>query len=133
MSLEQFNIDTIKKYWTEEAAESLKVAWHLYEKEDYSYSLFFGHLAIEKILKALYVAKQKQHAPFTHDLIRLAEKISITLSENHKNALIKITAYNLETRYPEFTREFRKQCTKEYTKKELDEIEETYKWLNSMI
>jgi Ca2+-dependent lipid-binding protein len=66
-------------------------------------------------------------------LVRLAEKINITLSDNRKNTLIKITAYNLEARYPEYTRDFRKQCTKEHTKKELDEIEETYKWLNSMI
>ena len=133
MNTEQFKTDTAKKYWRDESAESLKVAWHLYEKNDYSYSLFFGHLAIEKILKSLYVEKEKQHAPFTHDLIRLAEKINIPLSDDQKKSLIKITAYNLEARYPEFTGEFRKQCTKEYTKTELEQIEVTYKWFNSMI
>lgn len=133
MNIEQFKTDTIKKYWKDEAAEALKVAWHLYEKGDNSYSLFFGHLAVEKILKALYVEKEKQHAPFTHDLLRLAEKINIILSDDQKKALIKITAYNLEARYPEFTGEFRKQCTTEYTKKELEQIEATYKWLYSMI
>jgi HEPN domain-containing protein len=40
-----------------EAKESLGVADHLREKADYSYARFFGHLAVEKTLKALYVAR----------------------------------------------------------------------------
>ena len=42
------NQKEIKNYWVSEAEESLGVARHLFEKEDYSYALFFGHLAIEK-------------------------------------------------------------------------------------
>lgn len=36
--IEQHKIDVnkIKEYWTKEAAESLKVAQHLYEKADHS-------------------------------------------------------------------------------------------------
>ncbi|MBF0606266.1 MAG: HEPN domain-containing protein [Candidatus Magnetobacterium sp. LHC-1] len=51
-----------------EAEEALQVAQHLFEKEDYSYSLFFGHIAIEKISKTVYVNNRKEHAPFTHNL-----------------------------------------------------------------
>ena len=42
MNTDQFNTDKVTKYWIDEATESLKVAWHLYEKNDFSYSLFFG-------------------------------------------------------------------------------------------
>lgn len=48
-------IQRVKKYWVDEAGEALKVAGHLFEKQDFSYALFFGHLALEKLLKALYV------------------------------------------------------------------------------
>ena len=41
----------IINYWDSEAKESLQVAQHLFDKKDYSYALFFGHLAIEKLLK----------------------------------------------------------------------------------
>ncbi len=34
-------------FWVEEALEALQVAEHLHEKGDYSYALFFGHLAIK--------------------------------------------------------------------------------------
>ncbi len=36
------------KYWLESAKDDWKVAKHLFEKGDYPYSLFFGHLTIEK-------------------------------------------------------------------------------------
>lgn len=42
------NIQKVKKYWLDEAVEALQVAKHLFEKKDYSYALFFGHLSIEK-------------------------------------------------------------------------------------
>jgi hypothetical protein len=54
----------VKEFWLEEAEESLSVAWHLFEKTDYSYSLFFGHLAIEKLLKAVFVIKKGEQATF---------------------------------------------------------------------
>ncbi|MCF8077204.1 MAG: HEPN domain-containing protein [Desulfotignum sp.] len=41
-------------YWVTEAEESLIVAEHLFEKRDFSYSLFFGHLAVEKMYAAVY-------------------------------------------------------------------------------
>lgn len=66
-------------YWQEEAKEALQVADHLYEKQDYSYALFFGHLAIEKILKALYVARRNEQAPPVHNLVRLAEVAGLAM------------------------------------------------------
>ena len=54
----KINVQEIKEYWLEEALEALNVADHLYEKNDYSYSLFFGHLAIEKLLKGFFVLKK---------------------------------------------------------------------------
>lgn len=55
----KINIPEIKGFWLKEALEALNVADHLYEKNDYSYSLFFGHLAIEKLLKGLFVLKKR--------------------------------------------------------------------------
>jgi len=60
MKSEQFDVERVKTYWLTEAEEALQVADHLLEKADYSYALFFGHLAIEKLLKALY-AKTMRH------------------------------------------------------------------------
>jgi HEPN domain-containing protein len=60
MTEKKLNINNVKSYWIDEAEEALTVAEHLFEKGDFSYALFFGHLAIEKILKAIYVDKKKE-------------------------------------------------------------------------
>lgn len=127
------DIQKIKQYWLEEASDALKVAWDLYEKADYSYSLFFGHLAIEKLLKAIYVEKNGEHAPYIHNLLRLAEISGIKLNDAHKDLLIKITTFNVESRYPDEKRSFRKKCTRDFTINALNQIEDVYKWLKSKI
>lgn len=127
------DIQKIKEYWIEEANESLRVTQHLFEKKDYSYSLFFAHLTIEKLLKAIYVNKKKEHAPYMHNLQRLAELSDIQLTNDKRDALIKITTYNLESRYPDEKRSFRKKCTEEFTKKEIEEVEEIFTWLKSVL
>jgi len=129
----QINVQEIKKYWLEEALEALNVADHLYEKNDYSYSLFFGHLAIEKLLKGVFVLKKGEHAPHIHNLQRLAEMVGIKLSHDLKEKLIMITRFNMESRYPDQKRNFRKKCTREFTEIELKKIRDIFKWLKSMI
>lgn len=56
----ELDVDKIASFWLTEAEEALEVAGHLIAKADYSYALFFGHLAVEKMLKALFVTRQKQ-------------------------------------------------------------------------
>jgi len=127
------DVNLTKGYWVEEAQEALAVADHLYEKGDYSYTLFFGHLAVEKMLKALYVIKIGEQPPYIHNLLRLAEKVEIPVTDVRKDQLIRITAYNLESRYPDDKRSFRRKCNQEFTQKELAEIKEVFEWLKSML
>lgn len=43
----------------------------------------------------------EEHAPRTHNLLILAERAGLTLTDERRQQLVRITAYNLETRYPE--------------------------------
>lgn len=133
MESEQFDIERVKTYWLTEAEEALQVADHLVEKADYSYALFFGHLAIEKLLKALYAARVQEHAPPIHNLLRLARGAGLELDETHTDALVTITAFNIEARYPDMKRAFRQKCTPEYTRNQMILIKEVFQWLRSKI
>jgi HEPN domain-containing protein len=63
-------------YWADGSKDDLESALSIFSKaERYTASLFFLHLAIEKKLKAAYVKKTKCHAPFTHNLLVLIEKL----------------------------------------------------------
>ena len=70
------NVELIK-YWIESSDKDYQAMIHLFEKGDYSWSLFIGHLVIEKLLKALFVQEKLQSPPFIHDLSRLAAKCDL--------------------------------------------------------
>lgn len=90
-------------------------------------------MAVEKLLKAISIDREKEQAPYLHKLDRLAEMSGIQLTEEQEERLIRITRFNLEARYPDEKRTFRKKCTEEFTRNELAVIEEVYKWLKSML
>lgn len=133
MTKEKLNIPTVRSYWIKEAEEALTVAEHLLEKRDYSYALFFGHLAIEKMLKALYVENKKEHAPPTHNLQRLAREAGLSVNTERNQRLLLITSFNIEARYPDIKRSFRKKCTEEFTLEQMQVIRETFQWLQEMM
>ncbi len=133
MAEDELNIEKIIQYWKTEAEDDLQVAEHLIEKQDYSYALFFGHLAVEKILKALYVGHKKAHAPPIHNLLRLAKLIALDLDSRQKDTLIVISSFNIEARYPDIKRAFRSKCTKEYTSEQMSRIKEIFQCLKKMM
>jgi HEPN domain-containing protein len=130
---EVFDVEGLKAYWLTEAEEALQVADHLVEKEDYSYALFFGHLAIEKLLKAVYVLHCQEQAPPLHNLLRLARSAGLEPDEFKADALITITTFNIEARYPDVKRTFRKKCTAEYAERQMAIIKEVFEWLQSLV
>ena len=127
------DVERVKTFWVEEAEESLRVAEHLLEKEDFSYALFFGHLALEKMLKSVCVEKCRVHAPPIHNLVRLAGVAGIHLDVETKKALVTITGFNIESRYPDFKRSFRTKCTQEFTTEQMRKIKRILEWLRSLL
>lgn len=95
------DVQRVRDYWIVEAEDALRVARHLFEKRDYSYALFFGHLAVEKIVKAVYVTRKGEHSPYIHNLEKLAEISDIPVTEEQKERLERITRFHLDARYPD--------------------------------
>ncbi len=129
----ELDVAQVVAFWMTEAEEALEVADHLVAKADYSYALFFGHLAIEKALKAQYVLRREQHAPPLHNLLRLARAAELKVDETTADKLTTVTAFNLEARYPDFKRTFRQICTPEYTAAQMSTIKELMQWLRSQL
>ena len=84
---------------------------------------------LEKLLKACYVQKHKSHAPFTHNLLRLAELTELPLSADYTDWLDEITSFNMNARYNDFKREFYKRCTLEFTSLWFERIKEIRTWI----
>ena len=128
------NID-LMNYWIESADEDYNVMLDLKEKNRNTYCLFFGQMVIEKVLKALYAKNNKgaPYAPKTHDLLYLAEKLNIQLTEEQEITLNEITTFNLSTRYDDYKRAFYNKCTDEYTEEQINKIKEVKAWLEIML
>lgn len=116
-------------YWLRMAKEDLEVIDHLFEKGDYTWALFIGHLVLEKGLKGYYVKKVGKEAPYTHNLSYLAQKCSLELSNEQIELLEDVTRFTIEARYPGEKLEFYKLCTKEYAEGYLKKIKESYQWM----
>lgn len=128
------NID-LMNYWIESSNEDYNVMLDLKEKNRNTYCLFFGQMVIEKLLKALYAKNNKgaPYAPKTHDLLYLAEKLNIELTEEQEITLNEITTFNLSTRYDDYKRAFYNKCTDEYTEAQINKIKEVKVWLEIML
>lgn len=125
--------DELKQYWLDTSENDYRTMNNLFRSGDYSWSLFIGHLVIEKLLKALYVLKVDTNPPKTHDLIRIAEKIGVEITDELEDKLDIITTFNLNARYPDYKLNFYKKCDSKFTASNISIIEEVRRWLISLI
>ncbi len=128
------NID-LMNYWIESSDEDYNVMKVLYNNKKNSYCLFFGHLVIEKLLKALYAKNNKNapYAPKSHDLLYLTERIGLNLTDDQEKLLNIITRFNMSARYDDYKKEFQEKCTEEYTLEQIQNIEGVRLWLKNLL
>lgn len=126
-------MDEVVAYWLETAEHDRETMMVLSAGNRYSDALFFGHIILEKILKALVVRNTGKHAPFTHDLVQLHKLSGTELDEKEIDFLDRVNDFNIRARYPERKMDFYKQCTKEFSEPYLTEITELYQklWLTA--
>jgi len=123
----------VLKYWIESSENDFSAMDHLFEKGDYSWSLFIGHLVIEKLLKSLYIQNVDITPPFIHDLVRLSEKVGLSLTEDQKDILDTISTFNLRVRYDDYKLSFHRKCTKAFTEQWIRHIKELREWIKDKL
>ncbi len=127
------NVDKVIKHWQESSDADYKTMLDLQKSKSYSWALFLGHITIEKLLKAHYVKQHKAHAPFTHNLYRLAELGGLELNDEHADWLDKITTFNINARYDDYKKEFYAMCTPEFTKEWIEKIKLLQSWIKQQL
>lgn len=108
----------------------MRLAHDVFAKKYYDHALFCGHLALEKLLKALVVEATNSHAPHSHDLVYLAGLARIDLDMEQQKLLAIVNEFNIEGRYHEEKLEFHKRVTKAYAAVWLKKINDFYLWLS---
>jgi len=129
----QIDIEKIVRHWIETSDDDFNTMLVLFRSKSYNWALFMGHIAIEKLLKAYYVKQKREHAPFTHNLYRLAELCGLDISKENVDYLLKITTFNINARYDDYKKEFYDMCTLEFTKEWIEKIKNLQKWIKKML
>lgn len=85
-------------YWQALAASDLEVARRFLRRgDDLHYCLFFGLMSLEKLIKALVVIATHSTPPRIHDLIKLAERASLSLDADLKEKLDLFNDFNVRS------------------------------------
>jgi HEPN domain-containing protein len=97
------------------------------------YVLFCCQQAVEKMLKALVAKRQEELPPRIHQLVRLAEVASLEMSDEQAGFLRELSAYYIQTRYPEEISDVASQVKEDEARRVLNRTEEMVRWLSSML
>ncbi|NCD42257.1 MAG: HEPN domain-containing protein [Bacteroidia bacterium] len=133
MDNKDFNKDKLIEYWIAGSDDDYETMIAMFDSKRFSWSLFIGHLMIEKLLKAYYVKVKSDYPPYIHNLLRLAEKAELSLTDDIKMQLVTITAFNINARYDDYKMSFKKQCTPEFTVEWIDKLKELRPWIKTLI
>lgn len=117
------------EFWKKSSQKDLEMMDFLFKEKKFAYGLFFGQLGIEKLFKAVYLAKKNSPPPYVHNLVYLAGKCDLDIDKNLDEDLKEITNFNINARYDDYKESFYKKATKEFGQKYRLKIKEIEKWL----
>ncbi len=128
------DLKEIEKYWIESSQDTFDTAKTLLENNKFVHSMFFLHLSIEKMLKALFVNQNQSESPFGHNLQNIASKIkNINFDKNTMELFAQITTFNISGRYDDYKKNFYNICNLEFATNYSNKGKELLEWLKSQL
>jgi HEPN domain-containing protein len=121
-------------FWKEQAVQDFDIAVYNSQGGKNVSSLFFYHLAFEKILKAIWVKDNINNTPpFSHDLQKIYGETSLNLELSDFDYLSIISSWNIDTRYPDFKLTLHKRADKSYMSFHESRLKVLFQWLLSQL
>lgn len=130
---DNLDIEKIFNHWIGTSEKDSTTMMHLYNAKDYHWALFIRHLVLEKLLKACVVKRTSDHAPFTHDLTKLAKASGIEFTEEYLDWLDTISTFNMNARYDSYKEAFYKKCTFGFTTEWIEKIKILQSWIKEKL
>ena len=87
--------------WLAQVDYDIATAEQMLHTGRYIYVIFMCHMALEKALKALVTEETQKLPPRTHNLIDLAQRAQVVLSQEQQDFLGKINNTSVVVRYPD--------------------------------
>ena len=117
-------------YWKQSAEEDWETVLSLYQSGRNVHCLFFAHLTLEKLCKAIWVQNNKENfPPKTHNLVKLLNESNQHFEQEDLLFLEEFNDFQLEGRYPDYLFEINKICDSDYTTSIFNKVEKIKKCL----
>lgn len=117
--------EEVVQFWKESSNRDWEFSQEVFAGgKRYDSALFFVHLSLEKLLKAVHYHLKNEHPLAIHDLVVLAKKTGMAMDQNLESRLKEITSFNIAARYDDYKLSFYKKATKEYTSKWIENAKE---------
>jgi HEPN domain-containing protein len=120
-------------YWRGTAEEDFISMQRLFSSGEFVWTLFVGHLVIEKLLKALCVRTLGSAVPKTHNLLYLAGIAGIETTASQKELMSRLIQFCIRVRYPDIKGELKRTASREYTEARISEIKAMREWLLQLL
>lgn len=105
-------------YWIDFANDDWESVQILFKSGKFTQGLFFTHLVLEKISKALWLKdNEANYPPKIHDILKILNKTKVVLEDEDLIYLNALNVYQLEGRYPDYINQIHKMTNLENTEK----------------
>ena len=123
------------KYWVEISDYDLETAEAMLKTGRWLYVGFMCHQAIEKIFKAFWCSRKEEPAPFSHNLINLAQScgLGLLLSDEQRFFVNEMMPLNIEARYPTYKEIVGESLSEERCKMLICNTKELIKWVKTKL
>ena len=121
-------------YWQRQALDDWETADVLYKGRKYLQSLFWLHLSIEKLCKALWISTNEGNAPpRTHNLNRLLAETDVDIPDDYAVLLTELNRFQLEGRYPDYVSDAYKTVTNVLVEEYIERVNPLKAWLINLL
>lgn len=122
-------------YWVELSDYDIDTADAMFRTGRWLYVGFMCHQALEKIFKAYWVSKKEETAPFSHNLINIAQGCGLgqLYDDTQKLFISEIMPLNIEARYPSYKKSISESLSEGRCRSMLDKTKELQRWVKERL
>lgn len=119
--------------WRKSSRYDLRAASQMLRGGYHIYTIFFCHLAVEKMLKAVTEKVSGKTPPKTHNLRYLLERAGLKPPQDMFESIGALSDLSIPTRYPLDLESNSKTYTKERAKEYLRRAKEAVRWIEKSL
>ncbi len=121
-------------YWKRQSIDDWETVDILCKGQKYLQALFWLHLSVEKLCKAVWIHSNEGNTPpRTHNLNRILTEAKINIPDNYGVLLIELNRFQLEGRYPDYVSDINKTTTNALVEEYIERVNPLKVWLISLL